>query len=95
MAAKLSIFQLVTINKTRWIIQEPLHTLSASKRALLGVPTPIAISLTPDESNFSFDSFNEEASSQLYHHDQKPSTTNKYVDNNFTFFQDKEISLHD
>ena len=55
----------------------------------------MAISLTPDESNFSFDSFNEEASSQLYHHDQKPSTTNKYVNNKFTFFQDKEISLHD
>lgn len=38
-------------------------------RALLGVPTPMAISFTPAESNLAFDSFNAEASSQL--HDAK------------------------
>lgn len=40
-------------------------TRSASKRALLGVPTPIAISLTPADSNLAFASFNSKASSQL------------------------------
>lgn len=43
-------------------------------RAFLGSPTPIAISLTPAESNFDLDSFNAEASSQL--HKTKPSHNN-------------------
>lgn len=34
-------------------------------RALIGAPTPIAISLTPAESNFGLNSFNAEANSQL------------------------------
>lgn len=34
-------------------------------RALLGAPTPTAISLTPAASNLDLDSFNVEASSQL------------------------------
>jgi len=40
-------------------------TLSARTRALLGGPTPTAISFTPAESNLAFDSFKAKANSQL------------------------------
>jgi len=40
-------------------------TLLASMRALVGVPIPTAISLTPAESNLALDSFKAEANSQL------------------------------
>lgn len=42
-------------------------TRSASIRALLGVPTPTAISFTPAASSLAFASFRVEASSQLHH----------------------------
>lgn len=42
-----------------------MSTRSARIRALSGVPTPTAISLTPAESNLGFASFRTEASSQL------------------------------
>jgi len=40
-------------------------TRSARIRALLGVPTPTAISLIPAESNLALDSFKADANSQL------------------------------
>ena len=41
------------------------HTRSARMRAFSGVPTPMAISLAPAESNFAMESLRTEASSQL------------------------------
>lgn len=43
-------------------------------RALSGVPTPIAINLTPADSNFDFASLKTEASSQLKQFKQRKIT---------------------
>lgn len=47
------------------VSKKKIVTRSARMRALFGVPTPMAISFTPDESNLALDSFKVEASSQL------------------------------